>query len=288
MGVVSNSEQGQSSADPTDQEFVRAIERARERMVDLEASDEEHESAATEVADLMAERAKRRRSALKIATEADNVLCERCGGAKPPLAVGNVDFCSCGSLFSTQQRVLQASDPTGKACLAGAEMPDPSLASVYAAMREIASGERKRGLILFGEPGRGKTYATLALLRECLEDRRLAGYFNVADLVSRIQSTYSFSDAKESRHSIISNVLLHDPVILDDLGKERASEDVAMILYELIDGIYRRGRTLIICSNTPGPEFAARYDGAVQSRIMGLCEKMVVRGDDLRARAWDW
>lgn len=272
----------------TDAMLNDAVKRARERAVEDKA-DFAHTPAVMPSKIVSIEEARKRRGKpLAPATEADNLYCERCQGVLGHLVVGNYERCSCARLFRVQERIVSEFGIPGGWPATATELPHESLIPVYGAMRKIASGERERGLILFGEPGRGKTHAAVTLVSECLKAQGLAGYFNVAEVVSRIQATYSYDDAAESRASIIEGVLLHDPVVLDDLGKERASEDVAMILYEIIDGLYRKGRTLIVCSNTRGPEFAARYDGALQSRIMGLCEKMVVRGEDLRAKAWEW
>ena len=35
-------------------------------------------------------------------------------------------------------------------------------------------------------------------------------------------------------------------------------------------------------------DFVARYDGAVLSRLGGMCERVVIRGEDRRAARWEW
>lgn len=296
MGVVSDEQRMAGEAlqgEITDAMLNEAIKRARERAVEEKADFAHAPSVAPSKIVSIEEARKRRGKPLSPATEEENVYCERCQGVIGHLVVGNHERCSCARLFKIQSRIIAdfATGNMGEAprwSEAATDLPHESLIPVYGALRKIASGERERGLILFGEPGRGKTFAAVTLVHECCNAGRLAGYFNVAEVVSRIQSTYSYADAEESRHSIIQNLLLHDPVVLDDLGKERVSEDVAMILYEIIDGLSRKGRTVVICSNLKGEPFASRYDGAVQSRIMGLCEKMVVKGEDLRAKVWEW
>ena len=74
----------------------------------------------------------------------------------------------------------------------------------------------------------------------------------------------------------------NDVVFLDDLGKERASEDVATVIYELVDGLLTNERTLIASANLDVKEYAARYDDATRSRIREMCETWRLDGDDRR------
>ncbi len=284
--------EAEGTPEPTDEEIAAAIQRARERSANdgQEFAHEPANYAPSNVVPMPEKKGKKRR----IFTEADNRYCERCGGVEGHVVVGNHPSCRCPKLFAKQAKILANIDPEGRISFGSAEGHDASLNPVLRAGREIATGKRKRGLILFGKPGVGKTFAAISTVRAALKAGRLAGYFNVADLVSRIQATYSGDG--ESRFDVIKEVALHEIAVLDDLGKEHASANVESIVYELIDTLYRRERVMIVCSNllakrkekTDPPGFIERYDDAVRSRLAGGCEMLVVRGEDRRLAQWDW
>lgn len=217
-----------------------------------------------------------------------NIYCERCGGSCGPINYGPVKECDCRKRFALAWDAVLQVDLAGNMTFEALKNPDPSVAAGAQKLEAIVSGGRSHGVFMFGLPGRGKTHLSIATARALLEKDALVGVFNLASLVGRIQSTYGYSDEAESRTKIIQDVIGHDVVILDDIGKEHTSSNVESIVYELIDGIHRAGRILIASSNLPGKEFVERYDGAVLSRFGGMCEKLVIRGEDQRAAQWNW
>lgn len=213
-------------------------------------------------------------------------LCPRCGGGKGIMTTSPYGFCRCKQWRRWATGELYDLDPDERIHF-GVE-GDETFERARAALANLAEGQRSKGVIMFGLPGRGKTHLMVAATRVALEHGEAAGYFNVSSLISQIQDTYGYEDSAESRESIIAGVADCDPVVLDDLGKERSSTDVASILYELIDRLYRKKRRLVVASNTPGDQFVERYDEAIRSRIAGMCEMFVLKGEDRRRESWQW
>lgn len=215
--------------------------------------------------------------------------CGRCGDHLPGTVIfGSGRWCECGKLANAARTAIGRIDPEAEMTFEDLDGADSSVLEAARALREIADGNRSRGVFMFGLAGRGKTHLSVAAARATLKTDRLCGVFNLAGLVSRIQATYGFDDSAESKAAIIENVCRHDVIVLDDFGKEHRSADVESIVYQLVDGIYIARRILIASSNLPGEEFVSRYDGAVLSRIGGMCEKLVIRGEDHRKKAWSW
>jgi DNA replication protein DnaC len=222
--------------------------------------------------------------------ETANQYCKRCGGCvNTGIIYGhNTRRCDCSHRATNAWRAIGRVDPEDEMTFYNLESPHPSVEATARKLDRIATDERERGIFMLGLPGRGKTHLAIATARALLEKGKLVGVYNLAGLVSRIQDTYGYDDASESRSKIIEDVCTNDVVILDDIGKEHKSSNVESIIYELIDGLYNARVTLIASSNLPGKDFVQRYDSAVLSRLGGMCEKVVIKGEDRRAMKWEW
>ena len=223
--------------------------------------------------------------------------CGRCGGLRRERDHESYSdrVCRCGGRKKRMLAYLDAADPHQRMILHALDVSEPPMAAAVKAARGIVTGDRKRGMLLMGLPGRGKTHLMVGLGRALLDNERDAGYYNVVRLVSRIQDSYS-DYGGETRRAIVESVASHEVVLLDDLGKEHASTNVESIVYELFDALYVARATLIIATNVPakkgegykGPTLSERYDEAVRSRLRSMCERFVVKGEDRRRQAWEW
>ncbi len=225
--------------------------------------------------------------------------CARCGGLKHDRdhELSSDAVCRCGGRMRRLRGYLDAVDPGGRMTLDSLDASEPTLAAALREARGIGAGERRRGMLLLGPPGRGKTHLMVGLGRELLGRERDAGYYNVVRLISRIQDTYGeHSEVGDTRRAIIESVASHEVVLLDDLGKEHASTNVESIVYELFDALYAARVTLVVATNVPaargegyrGPTLSERYDEAVRSRLRAMCERFVVKGEDRRQATWEW
>ena len=223
--------------------------------------------------------------------------CGRCGGLRRESDhESNSDrVCRCGGRKERMLSYLDAADPGRRMTLDALDTSDPTMSAALAAAREIVTGERKRGMLLMGLPGRGKTHLMVGMGRTLLERGRDAGYYNVVRLVSRIQDSYS-DHGGETRRAIIESVASHEVVLLDDFGKEHVSTNVESIVYELFDALHTARVILVVATNIPvskgesykGPTLSVRYDEAVRSRLKAMCERFVIKGGDRRQEAWEW
>jgi len=207
--------------------------------------------------------------------------CDVCGGWKGGWAPVHGSFCRCKRLVERGFAQIAAVDPEGRMRFDTVEGAHPTLKHAARLALVAARGGSGRGVAMFGKPGVGKTHVGVAACREGLRRGVVAAYYDVAGLVARVQDTYSPHE-EGTRRAVIEEVARRRLVVLDDLGKEHRSANVDSILYELVNALYVGRSTLLVCSNLPDAEYRGRYDEAVRSRIAGMCETVVVAGEDRR------
>lgn len=106
-----------------------------------------------------------------------------------------------------------------------------------------------RNLILVGDSGEGKTEAACALLAAMAPHVRCR-FATFGDILREVRATYG-SDGTEL--GVMGKWESCAVLCLDDLGKERPTQDVLDKLFALIDHRYRRGRATIFTTQYKTP-----------------------------------
>ena len=148
---------------------------------------------------------------------------------------------------------------------------------------------RGRGLYLFGPVGTGKTHAACALALRAISDGTPARFSTLAGIASRVRSSFGRRSG-EAEEEVVSELVGCGLLVIDDLGKERATDFSLSLLYRVIDGRYGAMRPVIVTSNYPLPALAQRLAGAsddemagaIVSRIAGTCDQLELAGPDRR------
>ncbi len=145
-----------------------------------------------------------------------------------------------------------------------------------------------QGLYLEGRTGTGKTHLLVGIARELLLDPRFPAHGVVfdyaANLITEIQDAYSAPDRSVLE---VKRRRIEAPVwMLDDLGTERATDDVARILTEILT--LRAMRPTAITSNHAPEELEQRHAELwrIGSRLgPAYFARAEVRGPDRRHTA---
>lgn len=106
-----------------------------------------------------------------------------------------------------------------------------------------------RNLVLIGDSGTGKTEAACALLGAMAPHVRCR-FATFGDILREVRATYG-SDGTEL--GVMGKWESCAVLCLDDLGKERPTQDVVDKLFALIDHRYRRGRATIFTTQYKTP-----------------------------------
>lgn len=143
------------------------------------------------------------------------------------------------------------------------------------------------GLMIYGEPGNGKTYLVSAIANKLIESQIPVICVNIEGLLSRIRETYS-KWGKEAEGDVIRGLQNADLLVIDDLGTEQINEWSQAKIYNIIDGRYRQGLPLVITSNLDikaGQKnglLAERYGYRTEDRIFEMCTPILNRGKSIR------
>ena len=141
-----------------------------------------------------------------------------------------------------------------------------------------ALGKTTRGVYLWGEAGSFKTSVAAAFLAREIIDGATGRYVFVPDLFTDLYAIYAAGDSR-SRADIVDSLIEVPCLVLDDLGKEKASDHASSVLFEIIDGRYRhqtQGRWTIVTSNRSPELLCARFTDDTGEPIARRLSEMCV------------
>jgi len=155
----------------------------------------------------------------------------------------------------------------------------------------------RNGLMISGTKGTGKTHIAAAIANQLLSGGTAVICMTERNLYDRIKRTYSY-DCGENESDIRRIYETVPLLIIDDLGKEKASDWTLSTLYAIIDGRYERAMPTIITTNYDVPNLINRITPpaynkeiadkttaeAIIDRLFEMCESIVMKGDSWRSR----
>ena len=141
--------------------------------------------------------------------------------------------------------------------------------------------ERSVGMLIYGEPGNGKTFTTACMANALLEQMIPTVCVSINSLLDRIKETYT-KWGKEVEEDIIRGLCNADLLIIDDLGTEQGTEWSRTKIYNILDSRYRNGLPLIITTNIELNELKEKYHARTYDRILEMCTPKKNDGESIR------
>jgi DNA replication protein DnaC len=152
----------------------------------------------------------------------------------------------------------------------------PKLARNVAILKKLSS--EKRGVVIFGPVGCGKTHLGTAMLVSFILAGARCGFTGAADYVHRVQGAYG--NAKEIATDIIGD---RNVILLDDLGSERGTETARASLLYLVDQLYCAKKRIIVTSNFSAKDLYG-FEPRLASRLGEMSAFVELDGEDFRLR----
>lgn len=155
---------------------------------------------------------------------------------------------------------------------------------------DIASGyinkfskmkEENQGMLLYGEPGNGKTYFSACIANELLNKYIPVICVGAIALIERIsQSQRTWGD--EGIFTVLNSLENADLLIIDDLGTEADNKWTRAMMYQVIEKRNSTELPIIITTNIGINELKERYDDRTYSRLSAMCSFIRNTGQDIR------
>jgi len=149
-----------------------------------------------------------------------------------------------------------------------------------------ANQTRGEGFFLLGEPGTGKTHLVCAAAMERVRKGQSGiRYLNVPIFLDRIRASFKFSEsaAQDLFEFACTKASL---VVLDDFGKEKATDWATERLYVLVESRYQNMLPMLVTSNRTLDELDSLGYGATVSRLQQMCRTIKLETADHRPLQW--
>ena len=153
----------------------------------------------------------------------------------------------------------------------------------------LINGIEKKGLILTGNNGTGKTHLACSIANKLIENGIPVIYGTLINLLAELRNSYG-TDNNISEMEIIKLYENVDLLIIDDLGKEKPSEWGLEKLFTIINNRYENNLPVIITTNYNQNSLVKRLslNGEIEtaksiiSRLYEIC--YLVKVDDIDHR----
>ena len=140
---------------------------------------------------------------------------------------------------------------------------------------------KNQGLLFWGNPGTGKTFAAACIANYLLDRLQPVVMTSFVKLISELQTNRDGEDEE----SIIRRMNRASLLIIDDLGAERSTDYALEKVYNIIDSRYRTRKPMLLTTNLSLQQMQSTQDiryGRIYDRVFEVCYPVEFKGQSWR------
>lgn len=146
----------------------------------------------------------------------------------------------------------------------------------------FSTQETERGnLLLYGEPGLGKTFLTNCIAKSLLDSGHTVLYLSAIDIFEQIFGQYLINK-KFELEELYNYIYNSELLIIDDLGTETTNTFVCSSLFAIINQRELDGKSTVISTNLSMQDLQERYSERIMSRIVESYTVLHLYGENIR------
>lgn len=141
--------------------------------------------------------------------------------------------------------------------------------------------EKNQGMIFWGNPGTGKTFASACIANALLDQQRSVVMTSFVKLIAEVQKF----DSSNDEEAIIRRMNRASLLIIDDLGAERSTDFALERVYNIIDSRYRARKPMILTTNLSLRQMQSTQDiryARIYDRVFEVCYPVEFKGQSWR------
>ncbi|MCL1787181.1 MAG: ATP-binding protein, partial [Defluviitaleaceae bacterium] len=164
--------------------------------------------------------------------------------------------------------------------------PHTNMQTIYRlAMQFVTDFDKEfNNLLLYGEPGLGKTFVCHCIAKDLLDAGKTVLYLT-APRLCKVLEDYRFNrESLTEPDAMLSAIDEVDLLILDDLGAEFSTIVTSAALFDIINQRLLTRKHTVISTNLTPETLAAQYSERIVSRFAGAYQMIKFFGEDIRVK----
>lgn len=144
-------------------------------------------------------------------------------------------------------------------------------------------GKKFDNILMYGDPGLGKTFLTNCIAKELLDKGHSVLYLTANELFEDILSKVIMGRTKnDALYDLYDSIFSCDLLIIDDLGSEVMSSFVQSQLFEIVNRRILEERSTIVSTNLSLEQISDRYFERIMSRFVQNYTFYCFYGENIR------